>query len=158
MILLSSIQRFVQIFMMVIWNMWKFYHNRKVFRGINFSLKLCVPFLPVLHRNLFELEGASNPFLSNVSFWSPWKYQKNFGFLIFSGRSKGNIGKKRVKLLHTVRLCVLTQFSWHNMFNKAQEYTGYLKDVSGKELNLHYHELAQMRKLNVGRSGKQSLT
>ena len=40
----------------------------------------------------FEL----NLFLSNVLFWSPWKHQKTFGFLVFSGRSKGNIRKKRV--------------------------------------------------------------
>ena len=37
-----------------------------------------------------------NPFLPNVPFWSPWKHQKTFGFLMFSGGSKGNIGKKRV--------------------------------------------------------------
>ena len=39
-----------------------------------------------------------NPFLPNVPFWSPWKHQKTFGFLMFSGGSKGNIGKKRVKI------------------------------------------------------------
>ena len=37
-----------------------------------------------------------NPFLPNVPFWSLRKYQKTFSFLTFSGRSKGNIGKKRV--------------------------------------------------------------
>ena len=37
-----------------------------------------------------------NPILPNVPFWSLWKHQKTKGFLIFSGGSKGNIGKKRV--------------------------------------------------------------
>ena len=36
------------------------------------------------------------PFLPNIPFWSPWKHQKTFGFLMFSERSKGNIGKKSV--------------------------------------------------------------
>ena len=35
-------------------------------------------------------------FLPNVSFWSPWKHQKTFGFLMLSGGSKGNIWKKTV--------------------------------------------------------------
>ena len=35
-------------------------------------------------------------FLPNVPFWSPWKHQKTFGFLMLSGGSKGNIGKKTV--------------------------------------------------------------
>ena len=38
-----------------------------------------------------------NPFLPNVPFWSPQKHQKTKGFLIVSGVSKRNIGKKRVK-------------------------------------------------------------
>ena len=38
-----------------------------------------------------------NPFLCNYPFLSPLKYQKTFGFLMFSGGSKGNIGRKRVK-------------------------------------------------------------
>ena len=29
----------------------------------------------------------------------PWKHQKTFGFLMFSGGSKGNIGKKKVKII-----------------------------------------------------------
>ena len=43
-----------------------------------------------------------NPFLPNVPFWSPWKHQKTKGFLMFSGGSKGNIGKKRVKKLYDI--------------------------------------------------------
>ena len=38
-----------------------------------------------------------NSFLPNVSFWSPWKHQKTYGFLMFSGGSKGNIRKEKVK-------------------------------------------------------------
>ena len=38
-----------------------------------------------------------NPFLPIVLFWSPWKHQKTFGFLMFSGKSKRSIGKRRVK-------------------------------------------------------------
>ena len=37
-----------------------------------------------------------NPFLPNIPFWFPWKHQKTLGFFIFSGRSKGNIRKKRL--------------------------------------------------------------
>ena len=37
-----------------------------------------------------------NLFLPSLPFWSPWKHQKIFGFLIFSGGLKSNIGKKRV--------------------------------------------------------------
>ena len=39
-------------------------------------------------------------FLPNVPFWSPWKHQKTKGFLMFSGGSKGNIGKKRFNMNH----------------------------------------------------------
>ena len=42
-------------------------------------------------RNLRKI--LFNPLLPNVPFWSPWKHQKTFGFLMFSGGSKGNIGK-----------------------------------------------------------------
>ena len=37
-------------------------------------------------------EYSGNPFLPNHPFWSPWKHQKTFGFLMFSRWSKGNIG------------------------------------------------------------------
>ena len=48
---------------------------------------LCInPFLP-------------NPF-PNVPFDPPWKHQKNFSFVMFSGGSKGNTGKKRVNPSH----------------------------------------------------------
>ena len=46
-----------------------------------------------------------HPFLHNVPFWSPWKQQKTKGFLIFSGGSKGNIGKKKVKLYKWQNCC-----------------------------------------------------
>ena len=36
-----------------------------------------------------------NPFLPIVLFWSLWKHQKTKGFLMFSGGSKGSIGKRR---------------------------------------------------------------
>ena len=36
-----------------------------------------------------------NPFLPSIAFWSPWKHQNTFGFLMFSGGSKGNIGEKK---------------------------------------------------------------
>ena len=38
-----------------------------------------------------------SPFLPNVPFWSPWKHLKTFGFLMISGGSKGNIGKKKAE-------------------------------------------------------------
>ena len=37
-----------------------------------------------------------NPFLSNIPFWFPWKYQRTKGFLMFSGLPKGNNREKRV--------------------------------------------------------------
>ena len=43
--------------------------------------------------NIMEVRGIFNPFLPSVRIWSSWKQQKNFGYL-FSGRPKGNIGKK----------------------------------------------------------------
>ena len=42
-----------------------------------------------------------NLFLPNVPFRSPWKLQKTIGSLMFSGGSKGNIGKKRVNHVFT---------------------------------------------------------
>ena len=44
-----------------------------------------------------KISSIINPFFNNVPFWSPWEHQKIKGFL-FSGGSKGNIGKKRVNL------------------------------------------------------------
>ena len=44
-----------------------------------------------------EILIKRNYFVSNVPFWSLWKQQKTFGFLMFSGGSKQNIRKKRVK-------------------------------------------------------------
>ena len=34
-----------------------------------------------------------NPFLLIIPFWPPWKHQKTFGFLIFSGVQKGTLGR-----------------------------------------------------------------
>ena len=47
------------------------------------------------HENGSQLE-AVNPFLPNAPFWSPWKHQKIFGFLMFPGGSKANIGEKMI--------------------------------------------------------------
>ena len=46
-----------------------------------------------------EVSHGFNPFLLNVSFWSPWKHQKNKAFPMFSRESKelGRIGKKSVE-------------------------------------------------------------
>ena len=43
------------------------------------------------------LSFISTLFLPMFPFWYLWKHQKTFGFLIYSGKWKGNIGKKRVK-------------------------------------------------------------
>ena len=53
------------------------------------QIKTIIYLVNLIYPNTF------NPFLPNVSFWSPWKYQKTFGFLIFWGGPKGNIGNKR---------------------------------------------------------------
>ena len=55
--------------------------------------------MPCVH----EKSHILHHFLPNVPTCSPWKYQKNFGFLMFSGRSKEKIGKKRVK--QTCHIC-----------------------------------------------------
>ena len=57
-----------------------------------------------------------NPFLPNVPFWSPWKHQKTKGFLMFSGGSKGNIGKKRVNLTFKFIPIITLQALWLPMF------------------------------------------
>ena len=41
--------------------------------------------------------NSLNPFITTVKFWAPWKHQKTFGFLVFSGEAKRSIGKIRVK-------------------------------------------------------------
>ena len=51
-----------------------------------------------------ETLAALNPFPLNVPFSSPLKTSQTKGFLMFSGGSKGNIGKKRVwNSISTVR-------------------------------------------------------
>ena len=54
-----------------------------------------VGYLPSCHYLLNKIKF--NPFLPNVPLWSPKNHQKTKGFLMFSGRSKGNIGKKSFK-------------------------------------------------------------
>ena len=50
-------------------------------------------------KNGIEVSHGFNPFLLNVSFWSPWKHQKNKAFPMFLRESKklGRIGKKSVE-------------------------------------------------------------
>ena len=66
-----------------------------------------------------RLEVGFNPFLPNVPFWSPWKHQKTFGFRMFSGGSKGNIGKKRVKYMLKIPTtsCVNSEIWSSNCFS-----------------------------------------
>ena len=45
----------------------------------------------------WEQEALLNPSLPSFPFWSCQKHQKTKDFLMFSGGSKGNIGKKWVK-------------------------------------------------------------
>ena len=47
---------------------------------------------------LFLHSGSRIPNIPNVPIWSPRKHQKTFGFLMFSGGWKGNIGKKKVNM------------------------------------------------------------
>ena len=47
------------------------------------------------YKNSNRKGKASEPFY-NIPFRYPWKHQKTFGFRMFSGGSKWNIGKKRV--------------------------------------------------------------
>ena len=51
---------------------------------------------PVTKRRFF------NPCFSTVPLWPPWKHQKTFGFQMFPGGSKGNIGEKWVKYNCTI--------------------------------------------------------
>ena len=51
-----------------------------------------------------------HPFPCNVPCLSPWKHQKTFGFLLFSGGSQGNIGKKQVNILwrtYFLKICTI---------------------------------------------------
>ena len=63
---------------------------------------------------LHVMNNIFNPFLPDVPFWSPWKHQKTFDFLMFSGGSKEDIGKKRVNktllwkiLKYLLKLCLI---------------------------------------------------
>ena len=135
-ILILSIQRFVRIFTLVIWNIsWKFYHIEKSRGNLIFHSNFAFWSLP--------------PGSAKVSLWT-----RNFDFQV---DQKGRLGKG-LSYFYKVRFYVLTQFSWHNRFNKTHEYTRYLKDVSWKSLNLYSNELQQMGKLNVGKIWKLSLT
>lgn len=100
-------------------------------------------------------------FHSNFAFWSlpPGSAKVSLGTRNFDFQvdQKGRLGKG-LSYFYKVRFYVLTQFSWHNRFNKTHEYTRYLKDVSWKSLNLYSNELQQMGKLNVGKIWKLSLT
>ena len=60
----------------------------------NTSLKYFSKIWIYSSNHLSKFTTIINRFLSNVPFWSPWKHQKTKGFLMFSGGSKGNIGKK----------------------------------------------------------------
>ena len=71
--------------------------------GIN-----CDPRTPIISNLNFSKDSLTliwsthgvydfHPFLPTVPFSSPWKHQKTKGFLMFSGASKRNIGKKRIK-------------------------------------------------------------
>ena len=61
-------------------------------------------------------EYSINPFLPNIPFLSLWKHQKTKGFLMFSGGTKGNIGKKRVKIVNyfTLLIKLTHSFSMHH--------------------------------------------
>ena len=74
-----------------------------------FCWLLCMPFWSSPHFSQPECKRQSSikfrevgevtikSFLPNVPFWSPWKHLKTKDFVMFSGGSKENIGKKRVK-------------------------------------------------------------
>lgn len=113
--LILSIQRFVRIFTLVIWNIsWKFYHIEKSRGNLIFHSNFAFWSLP--------------PGSAKVSLWT-----RNFDFQV---DQKGRLGKG-LSYFYKVRFYVLTQFSWHNRFNETHEYTRYLKDVSWKSLNLY---------------------
>ena len=75
-------------------------------------------------RKMFdENYKTRNPFLPNVLFWSPWKYQKSKGFLMFSGGSKVNIGKKRLGIRNNFHILQPQLF---NFFKFAFPFLGLL--------------------------------
>ena len=43
-------------------------------------------------------------------FYTPWKHQKTFGFLVFSGGINGNIGQTWEKNIHTCKILLLLKF------------------------------------------------
>ena len=60
----------------------------------------------ISHLDLTIWQIFVNTFLPNVHFWPPWKHQKTCGFFMFSGGSKENIGKKRVKHIGKEDECI----------------------------------------------------
>ena len=60
----------------------------------------------ISHLDLTIWQIFVNTFLPNVHFWPPWKHQKTCGFFMFSGGSKENIGKKRVKHIGKENECI----------------------------------------------------
>ena len=69
--------------------------------------------------NFYELSP------SQYSLLSPWKHQKTFGFLIFSGGSKASIGKKRVNYI-SLKIVIEDylrpyQSLWWSVFAKLEQ-------------------------------------
>ena len=77
----------------------------KSFSELIMPIFFSVDFLRGYHTLLISWFVDLNPFLSNIPFWAPWKHQKTFGFLMFSGGSKRNIGKKWISCLPTGFVC-----------------------------------------------------
>ena len=86
------------------------FEKKYVWAILSYCLDICFLLLKFLLRGLFchicssidafqdLLLGLQfNPFLSNVLFWSPWKPQEIEGFRMYSGGSKGNTGKEKIK-------------------------------------------------------------
>ena len=65
---------------------------------IPLNFMLCFCFIIYFNQILWWCSNSVNSFLPSDSFWSPWKHQKTFGFLMFLGGLKRIIGKKRFKI------------------------------------------------------------
>ena len=66
------------------------------------SFVFCTLYTKITHDILLKafnelVDFCLNPFLPNVPYWSPWKYQKSKDFLMLSGGSKKKIGRKGLR-------------------------------------------------------------
>ena len=109
-------------------------HTQTIRRQIDDELFECVwPFCEIGSKRV-------NPLLQNVPFWFPWKHQKIFGFLMFSGGLQENIVKKGVHEAVTILftkyqlglwVTLITPGHWYHHFRRQRVFICKLTDCNG---------------------------